>query len=154
MPPLICFTDGSAIFNGKPNCRASFAVVWPSHPQLNCAEEISLPASNNRGEFSGAIKALQIAELHFPDDDLHIYTDSKLLIQSMTSWIYKWVKNNWMKANGSAVLNKDLLDTLHNLVQKRTNLPKFIYVKAHTKDTTFEAEYNRLADKLAKDAIK
>lgn len=153
MTPIVCFTDGSAIFNGKPNCRASYAVVWPEHPHLNCAEEIPPPASNNRGEFYGAIKAMQIAPTNRNDNDneLYIYTDSKLLIKSMTEWIHKWKKNNWLKADGTPVLNQDLLEIMYDLVQKRKT--KFIYVQAHTSNTTFEAENNRLADKLAKQAL-
>ena len=152
-----CFTDGSAKNNGKPNCRASFSVVWPDNMEYNYAEEIfecnGIKPSNNRGEYSGAIKALELVDIIDPtrQQKLDIYTDSMLLVNTMTKWIFNWKKNNWNKCDGSCVLNKDLLEKLLTLIEQRKT--SFIYTKAHTKDLTFEAIHNRLADTLAKKVI-
>ena len=154
---IICFTDGSAKNNGKLNCRASFSVVWPNNMEFNCAEEIEdfegIKPSNNRGEYSGAIKALEIADLidTTREKKLDIYTDSMLLVNTMTKWIANWKRNNWIKSDGNVVLNVDLLKRLLQLTEKRKT--SFIYVKAHTKEMSFEAIHNRLADSLAKSAI-
>lgn len=154
---IICFTDGSAKNNGKINCRASFSVVWPNHMEYNCAEEImeqdGVKPSNNRGEYSGAIKALEIADLIDPtrQKQLEIYTDSMLLINTMTKWITNWQRNNWIKSDGNLVLNIDLLKRLVQLTEQRKT--RFIHVKAHTKELTFEAIHNNIADTLAKSAI-
>ena len=151
---LVCFTDGSAINNGKPNAIASYSVVWPDFPDMNVAEVIPPPCTNNRGEFSGAIKAIELAKVMDPSGDkpLVIYTDSMLMINSLTKWIKGWKKNNWVKSDGKDVLNKDLLELIDQGMKDR-NI-QFIHVKAHTKDDSFEANNNRLADELAKKAIE
>lgn len=153
MSSLVCFTDGSAIKNGSPNARASYSVVWPEHPHMNVAVSIPPPCTNNRGEFSGAIRALQQADELDPlkEHKLVIYTDSMLLVNSLTKWISKWIKNGWVKSDGSEVLNKDLLKLLVDGMEKRK--VDFVHVKAHTKAMTFEAINNRLADRLAKDCL-
>jgi len=147
---LVCFTDGSALNNGSPKAKASYAVVWPDLPHMNFAQTIPAPCTNNRGEFSGAIKAMEQANILDPEriKTLLIYTDSMLMINSLTKWIGKWKRNGWVKSDGNEVLNRDLLETLDKGMQERK--VEFVHVKAHTKDDTFEAINNRLADSLAK----
>lgn len=146
---LICFTDGSAINNGKTYCKAAYAVIWPDYPDFNYGDKV-LPATNNRAEYSGAICALKQANIIDPiyKLQLHIYTDSMLLINSMTKWLSGWKKNGFMTKNKTKVLNQDLLLELDKLVQKRRT--HFHHVKAHTNASTWEAKYNDMADKLAR----
>ena len=35
-----------------------------------------------------------------------IHTDSQNLINSVTTWIYKWLANGWVKSNGKPIIHK------------------------------------------------
>jgi ribonuclease HI len=94
---LICFTDGSCRNNGKPNAIASYAIVWPFHPELDYATRLEGKVqTNNRAEYQAVISALEQSVLLDPgySKTLIIYTDSMLLINSVTQWMHNWKKNN------------------------------------------------------------
>ena len=145
---LICFTDGSATKNGKKDAKASYAVVWPYHEERNSAGLV-YPATNNRGEFTGLIKGLEIADEIDPSrmKTLVAYTDSMLLINSVTKWLPKWQKNDYKTATGKQVANLDLVKLLEEATTKRKVILK--HVKAHQKSDNWDAKYNNLADQLA-----
>lgn len=154
---LVVFTDGSAINNGKKNAKAGYGVHWPyienlsnSYPLL-CNEL----QTNNRAEYKACIRALEQADEIDPDRNkkLVIYSDSLLLINSMTKWIHTWIRNNWKKNDKNPVLNRDLLENLSNYTiksQKKRNI-EWIHVEAHTGNKDWISIQNDIVDKLAKD---
>ena len=80
---------------------------------------------------------------------LIIYTDSKLLINSLTLWRDNWIKNNWVKNDEfkTPIQNVDLLKLLYVELQNRKTI--FKHVKAHTGKCDFESYWNNEVDKLA-----
>ena len=146
---LICFTDGSTLNNGKDNSKGGFATVWPFHQELDYAEKLQ-PCTNNRAEYSGVIHALKQADQLDPakTKTLIIYTDSMLIVNSMTKWLPNWKKNNYVKSDGKPVLNLDLIQILENNMKERNVI--FKHVMAHTNEETWKAIYNDKADKLAR----
>ena len=151
---IVCFTDGSAINNGKPNAKASYAVIFPEYPEFNAASII--PGNihtNNRGEYHAIIKAFEQANIIDPSHNqlLKIYTDSMLAINSLTLWMKAWKQNNWTKQGGDPVANQDLLCILDGFLESRK--VNFVHVKAHTRDKTYEANFNRQVDIMAKNAL-
>jgi ribonuclease HI len=150
---LICFTDGSCIHNGKPYAKAGYGVVWPYHPELDIAVPLyDKPNTNNRAEYSALIKALEQAKFLDPSGikTLVVYTDSELLIKSMTKWLSGWKRNGWKKVDGRTILNKDLVMILDRELSKRK--VSFKHVRAHTGANTWEAIWNDKVDILAKSA--
>jgi ribonuclease HI len=148
---LIAFTDGSARNNGKKNALASFAVVWPFHEEFNTADKLGENDlhTNNRGEYYAVINALNIACLidQSMKKTLIIYTDSQLLINSLTLWLLQWKKNNWKKSDGKIISNLDLVKSLDEKIKLRNVM--FRHVRAHTGENTWEAHWNDIVDKLA-----
>ena len=53
------------------------------------------------------IKAIEMA-VNSHMDNITIKSDSIYVINGGTKWIYRWVKNNWIKSNGSEVKDKSL----------------------------------------------
>lgn len=150
---LITFTDGSAIDNGKPHCRAGYATVWPYHESYNRCEKLrDKERTNNRAEYSALIMAFEIADEIDPEREktLIVYSDSLLLIKSLTEWIYAWKKNNWKKKDGKTVLNRDLLERIEGYREDRKLVLR--HVRAHTNRDTWEAKYNDIADRMARQA--
>ena len=146
---LICFTDGSTLGNGQANAKGSFAVVWPYHHELNYAERVH-PATNNICEYKGVIHAIIQSDLLDPDRNmtLIVYTDSLLLINSLTKWLPGWKKNNYKKSDGEIIANLDLVKTLEVLITQRN--VSFRHVKAHTGGTDWESIYNDKVDQMAR----
>lgn len=134
---IIVYTDGACL--GNPGKGGWAAVI------LNDQQNIELcggfrKTTNNRMEYLAAIKALEYLE--GASSKIIIHTDSKLLHDTMTKWIFGWKKKGWKKADGKLVLNLDLVERLDQLTQKlKVSWQK---VPAHV-----GLEYNELCDQLA-----
>lgn len=149
---LVCFTDGSAIGNGTRHAKAGYAVVWPQHPELDVTERLQgAPQTNNRAEYMGAIRAMEAANRADAGRGkaLTIYTDSKLLVKSMTEWFRGWKTHGWRKADGEPVANVDLLQKLDEVQRGRVVLWK--HVRAHTGRTDWASHWNAVADARARE---
>jgi ribonuclease HI len=149
------FTDGSCIQSGKNKAQrpAGFACVFPEHQEFNYAAKLQgAEKTNNRAEYSAGIAALQIAEKIDPTFSkvLYIYTDSELMINSLTKWLPGWKAKGWKKADGGPVKNVDLLKLLEELMKKRVTV--FRHVKAHTGKKDWASTYNDMADVMARNA--
>ena len=96
--------------------------------------------TNNRMEMTAVIQGLFNCN---NNDKIIIFTDSKYVINGITTWINNWKDNNWKTSNKKEVKNKDLWILIDTLLQ--TKNVSFKYVKAHSGDY-----YNERADTLAK----
>lgn len=149
------FTDGSCIQSGikKKDRPAGFACVFPEYPKFNFAAKLEGDEkTNNRAEYTACIYALKICDKIDPSSQkiLYVYTDSELMINSLTKWLPGWKQKNWKKADGSPVKNVDLLKILDTLLKKRITV--FKHVKAHTGKKDWMSINNDIADNLAKKA--
>lgn len=149
---LICFTDGSAINNGQPNAKASYAVVWPYHGEYNSGGPV-FPATNNRGEYTALIRAFEQAMIIDPLSlkTLIVYTDSMLMINSLTKWLPGWKRAGYKKSDGETIANLDLVKELETHMQQRSVVLR--HVRSHQKTETWESRYNNLVDQLARASI-
>lgn len=105
----------------------------------------------------GCIRALEIARDAIDPTfqrPLVIYTDSQLLIDSITKWLPGWKRRGWKKADGkSPVLNRDLLECIDHLRSQRgAHKCTFRFVRAHTGKNDWESKMNAHVDQLARDA--
>ena len=96
--------------------------------------------TNNRMEMTAVIQGLFNCN---NNDKIIIFTDSKYVINGITTWINNWKDNDWKTSNKKEVKNKDLWILIDTLLQ--TKNVSFKYVKAHSGDY-----YNERADTLAK----
>jgi ribonuclease HI len=96
--------------------------------------------TNNRMELMGVIKGLE--SLKEPCD-VTITTDSKYIVDTFNKkWIVSWQKKDWKKSDGKPVLNKDLWQTLLELM--KSHKVTFVHIKGHNGH-----EYNERCDKIA-----
>lgn len=150
------FTDGSCIQSSKGNKQnrpAGYACVFPEYPAYNYAAKLQgVEKTNNRAEYSACIAAFKIADRIDAKREkvLYVYTDSELLINSLTKWLNGWKIKNWKKADGSAVKNVDLLKILDE--HMKTRIVVFKHVRAHTGKKDYQSINNDIADRLAKQA--
>ena len=99
--------------------------------------------TNNQMELRAAIEALKA--LNEPCI-VNLTTDSKYVMQGITSWINNWKKNNWKNSAKKDVKNKDLWVELDKYVSKHN--VKWNWVKGHSGH-----EKNEIADLLANKGI-
>lgn len=154
---IVAFCDGSAIGNGTAGAKAGYGVVFPDHP----GQEVSLalprgpngePATNNRAETMALIAAFERADAIDPgrSQTLVVHSDSMLLVQSVTKWMRGWKARGWRKADGSPVLNQDLLQRVDACMQQRGL--EMRHVRAHTGGDDYASRWNDVADRLARQA--
>tara|TARA_Y100001968_G_C19222142_1_gene650274 strand:- start:115 stop:879 length:765 start_codon:yes stop_codon:yes gene_type:complete len=97
--------------------------------------------TNNRMELTAALKTyerLKELPLH---PNIKIKTDSKYLINGLSTWMKNWKKKGWLTASGKPVLNKDLWVALE---KNQISSVKLTYVKGHSGE-----EDNERVDKIA-----
>jgi ribonuclease HI len=93
-------------------------------------------ATNNTAELTAAIEGFRIA-LKSGAQNLVFRMDSEYVRKGMTQWVQKWVKEGWVKADGTPRENKELwLELLE--VQKqwveRGYKYNAIWIKGHSND--------------------
>ncbi|VDM91650.1 unnamed protein product [Litomosoides sigmodontis] len=124
----VVYTDGACSSNGRAGAAAGIGVYWGEQHVDNISEPLSNGSpTNNRAELTAVIRAVQTA-IQRGYLRLIVRTDSKLLIQTMNSWIHRWRKNGWKTSNGTAVKNQDLIIELSGLLE---NINVFILRPNH-----------------------
>ncbi|KAI9792965.1 MAG: hypothetical protein M1816_001287 [Peltula sp. TS41687] len=142
---LRIFTDGSSLGNGYGGATAGVGVYFGPNDVRNISEPLTgSRQTNNRAELTAIQRALDIAPRN---QEVCIYTDSSYSINCVTSWCKNWRKNNWTSANGKAVENRDLIETILETVELRNDIgaaTNFQWLRGHANN-----EGNVQADRLA-----
>lgn len=109
------FSDGSSLGNPGPGGWGAIVALEDKVVELGGFEDAT---TNNRMEMKAALEALRsvVDEV----DTIEIFTDSKYLVQGMTSWVFSWQKNGWKTQNKSEVLNRDLWEALSEVAAQKT----------------------------------
>ena len=108
---IIIFTDGSSRGNPGPGGWGAVVIeqkvnskekIEPHVTELGGAEKHT---TNNRMELTAAVEGIS----HTPKGScILINTDSKYVINGITSWIKGWKSNGWITKAKANVVNKDL----------------------------------------------
>ncbi|KAH7906072.1 ribonuclease H-like protein [Hygrophoropsis aurantiaca] len=134
---LTVYTDGSCYNNGKENATCG-AGIWIKHNHpLNKSIRIKNETQSNQvGEIIAVLVALQTID---PALTITIKTDSKYVIDGLTTHLTTWEDNGWVD-----IENKSLFEATAYHLRKRSAPTKFEWVKGHS-----GVEGNEMADKLA-----
>lgn len=136
------YTDGSCLENGPEGGPGGYGIQLTLGDKVLNLKGGYFKTTNNRMEMMAIIKALE--EFQEPVE-ITIHSDSQYTIDGITKWIYGWIRNDWVKADGLPVKNKDLWQRLHTLMKyHKVHLNK---VKAHS-----GIPGNEAVDVLAKEA--
>ena len=139
-PEVEIFTDGAC--RGNPGIGGWGALLRYQNKEKKIygAEK---ETTNNRMELMAAIQALTSLK---KSCTVSITTDSQYVRRGMTEWLKNWKARDWKTSDKKPVKNKDLWQTLDELVIQHH--VKWHWVKGHSG----HAE-NELADALANQAI-
>lgn len=93
-------------------------------------------ATNNTAELTAAIEGFKIA-FESGAQRLVMRPDSEYVIKGLTQWVKKWIRDNWLKTDGTPRENKELWLTLLDHKQRwedRGYKLKIEWVKGHSND--------------------
>lgn len=148
------YTDGSCIHNGQPNALAGYGVYFSENDSRNESKKVIGKQSNNTGELTGLIRAIEILEENLKNNEkIAIYTDSEYVIKCLTSYGDKLKKNEWKTSTNKNPPNFELVKKAYNLYNTYKKFIKLNHIDAHTNNTDEHSFGNKQADLLANLAI-
>jgi ribonuclease HI len=107
------FTDGSF----KTNTKKSGYAVYLGKNATNIQEDMK-GATNNYCELKSILVCLELIKkyINFIKNPIIIVSDSEYCIKSITEWMPKWKKNDWLTASKKPVANLDLFKKIDKLM--------------------------------------
>jgi len=134
---LKIYTDGACLGNPGPGGWAAIIIENGQERVFSGNDNMT---TNNRMELLAIIKALESINENL---ELIIYTDSKYVINGITSWIKNWEANSWKNSTKQPVKNVDLWKKL-DMNAKKHNI-EWIWVKGHSGNF-----FNEKVDEIAR----
>jgi ribonuclease HI len=104
MRELTIYTDGSCLGNPGPG-------GWAWACELGWGSNGAPKTTNNAMELLAIKEALQAAR-RAGFEHVHLWTDSKYAIDSMTKWVHGWRKRGWTNAQGNPVANREVIEEI------------------------------------------
>lgn len=160
MKKIELYTDGGCRENGQsfdaPGGIGCVLLI-PDQMPIYLRERLKFqPNTNNKAEIYAVIRGLDMLyknyqfQTDFIKDELIIYSDSAYMINGITNWINGWRANGWITSTRTPVKNKELWQTLDNMITdlKQNFDIKFIKVKGHSGN-----KWNEECDRLANEAM-
>lgn len=147
---IIVFTDGSSLNNAAIISFGGIGIHFPNGELDDISEPFMLkPITNQRSELYAIYTAIDKITTELEFNTITVYSDSEYSIKSLTEWIPNWKKNGWKNSMGKPVKNRDIIEPLHQMIERYPNRIKFKHVRSHTGKKDFESIGNDKADKLA-----
>lgn len=134
------FTDGACSGNPGPG---GWGAILRHKSSEKTISGWSAHTTNNRMEIIAAIRALEALK---KPCDVTLTTDSRYLMQGITTWMGAWKRRGWKTADNKPVKNRDLWQELDGLC--RRHRVTWVWIKGHNGHPD-----NELADALAREAI-
>jgi ribonuclease HI len=136
-PLLKVYTDGACFNNGKKDARCGSGIWYGPDDERNRAIRVpGEPQSNQIGELVAVITAINATP---PFQPLEISTDSKYVINGLTTHLGTWENHGWINIKNAALFQKAA-----HLLRTHTAPTTFKWVKGHDGDKGNEGS-NRLA---------
>ncbi|WP_370324733.1 ribonuclease H [Euzebya sp.] len=131
------FTDGSAQPNPGPGGWGAVYVVDGEIVDQRHGHDPD--TTNNRMELTAIASAVELVPVGTPAT---IWTDSKLAVDTLTSWAHGWARRGWRRKGGE-IKNLDLIKPLHAALADRPEL-RLEWIAAHSGN-----RWNEYADSLS-----
>ena len=142
-PKITIYTDGS--YRGRLRTGGYAAFITDDYGHYMLVGDGMQNTTISRMELSA-----MLAGLSFLQDkcNVTIISDSQYACNIVNSWLSVWQKNNYIKKDGTAVANQDILSLLHFHIL-RMHKVKAIWVKSHTGYDDVQSLGNELCDYTA-----
>ncbi len=137
-PQTGVFTDGASEGNPGPGGWGAVLVVDGQVVKEDYGSDTH--TTNNRMELTAMIVGLKMVP---PDTPIDVYTDSKLVVDTLNQWADKWKANGWVRKESKPIANLELVKEAYGLA-KALPLVRINWIKAHSGN-----RWNEYADSLA-----
>lgn len=134
------YTDGACSGNPGPG-GWGVLLRYGAHEKELCGGEPE--TTNNRMEMMAVIQALSALKKR---STVHLYTDSKYVMDGINQWMDGWKARGWKTASKKPVKNQDLWQEIDSRLQEHH--VTFFWVKGHAGHPE-----NERADELARAGI-
>ena len=128
--------------------------MWPGIFNWNEAKPLDKTErhTNNRAEYTAVLRTLEFANHIDPNvyRDLRVFTDSRLIIESVNIYLGLWKRKGWRTSRGEPVLNQDLLNSIDRLLSYRN----VEFVPVHSESSDYQSSWNNCADFHARQAAR
>ena len=104
------YSDGACRGNPGPGGWGVLLIYDGTEKEIYGGE---LETTNNRMELMAAIVGMESIKY---SSDIIITTASKYLMDGITKWMHDWKKRNWKTASKQPVKNKDIRNSLSQLL--------------------------------------
>lgn len=133
--PIVVYTDGSSLGNGRVGAVAGVGVYFGPKDPRNVSEPLRGDRqTNQRAELTAVARALD----HVPiDREILVVTDSNYSIKCLTEWFPRWEQKGWKNSQGKPVENRDLIEPIIARIRERDMCrakTKFKWIKGHAND--------------------
>jgi ribonuclease HI len=136
-PDTGVFTDGAASPNPGPG---GWGAVWVVDGEVQAKDHGHEPhTTNNRMELVALHRGIELVPEGTPAT---VYSDSNLVVRTVTEWAAGWERRGWRRKTGP-VENLDLVRPLYEVATKRPEID-IVWIKAHAGN-----RWNEYADALA-----
>ncbi|CAO2648662.1 Nn.00g079290.m01.CDS01 [Neocucurbitaria sp. VM-36] len=133
--PIVVYTDGSSLGNGRVGAVGGVGVFFGRNDPRNVSEPLrGKRQTNQRAELTAVARALDHIAI---DREALIITDSNYSIKCLTEWFPTWEKKGWKNSAGKDVENKDLIEPIIARIRERDMCrakTKFQWIKGHAND--------------------
>ena len=136
MNTILVFTDGASKGNPGPGGYGAVIVRDGMVTEIGGGAKRT---TNNEMELKAVVEALKVIG---KTEGIHVYTDSKYVVEGATKWTFGWNRSGWKTKTGSDVLNMDLWKELVSLL-------KTVKVEWHKVPGHSGLVGNERADKIA-----
>lgn len=143
---IVIYVDGGTRGNGQRNNIGAWAYYVETPESTYEDSKVALDTTNNIQELLAVINALE--SLITTDTPVVVYSDSKYVIDGITSWRFNWIKNNWQTSNKKPVANKEYWQRLIELSDCQKFI-KFKWVRGHQNNSSL----NDYVDSLVNEAM-
>lgn len=147
------YTDGAATMIKQDGKYLREACGWAFLKILDgeLIEEISggcpLTTNNEMELYAIYASILNFLEDFDKNDEIEICSDSGYCINIFTDWIYSWQKRGWKNSKNKTIENKEVIQSIWNLINEHDLNITFRKVKGHSSNIL-----NQKVDNLAVDA--
>lgn len=137
-PQTGVFTDGASEGNPGPGGWGAVHVV--DGEVVDEAMGSEAHTTNNQMELTAMIAGLKMLPT---SADTDVYTDSKLIVDTLNEWAKKWKADGWRKKSSGPIANLELVKEALALSEERPSV-RIQWIRAHSGN-----RWNEYADSLA-----